>query len=79
MALIPAPPAERGIFVGLVLQADQLGYLVSVWPDEVFVAPVEVDHDAKVIAVDGNADPEQVIPALMNAVDEIVSRPGHSG
>jgi hypothetical protein len=63
------------VFVSLKNQAERLGYVVAVWTgDPVFAAPVEVDHEAQTVAVDGDADPASVIPTLTAVVAAIQLR-----
>ena len=66
-------------FVALAKQAERFGYLVAVWTgDPVFAAPVEVDHEAQTVAVDGDADPASVIAALAEIVAAIASDTEHN-
>ncbi|MFI6833792.1 hypothetical protein ACIBG5_42235 [Kribbella sp. NPDC050241] len=45
-------------FIAMKEQAERFGYAVAVWTgDPMFAAPVEVDHEAQTVAVDGDADP----------------------
>ncbi|MFG1913033.1 hypothetical protein [Kribbella sp. NPDC048928] len=65
--------AEIEAFRSLVRQADRLGYIVAVWPDEVLPGPVTADHGAHVIDVDAEADLGEVIAAFTALVGAIAS------
>jgi hypothetical protein len=66
-------------FAALTKQAERSGYLVAVWTgDPASAAPVEVDHEAQTVAINGDADPASVLPALAAIVAAIASDTEHN-
>lgn len=68
--------AEIGAYTALVAQADRLDYDVVAFTGEVFAAPIDVDEEARLIAVDAEATPAEVIAALTAAVATITATAG---